>query len=259
MAATAVPEQSNILHRVLADKPHHAVSSFGINIHLVNSHNIIDAAGGASVAVLGHTQPSVIEALTKQMSDISYVYSGAGYSSNSAEELASLVLSEKPGGLCKAIFVCSGSEAMECALKLARQYHCERGDMKRIHYISRENSYHGNTLGALGVSGHPGRRAIYEDMLSKNVSFVEPCYIYRGKKEGEDDKDYLERLTAGIEEEFQRVGVDKVAAFVAETVSGASLGCATAVPGYFKAVREICNKYGALMILDEVRFPRWKS
>ncbi|KAI5819169.1 pyridoxal phosphate-dependent transferase [Pyronema omphalodes] len=252
MTTTAVPEQSNILHRVLNDKPHHAVSSSGIEIHLSNSHKVIDAAGGASVAILGHTQPTVIEALTKQMSDISYVYSGAGYSSNSSEELASLILSEKPGGLCKAIFVCSGSEAMECALKLARQYHCERGDTKRIHYISRKNSYHGNTLGALGVSGHPGRRAIYEDMLSKNVSFVEPCYIYRGKKDGEDDNDYLERLKEGIEEEFQRVGADKVAAFVAETVSGASLGCATAVPGYFKAVRQICDKYGALMILDEV-------
>jgi len=246
----SAPPPSSVLHRNLAETPHHAVSSSGINITLSTSQSIIDATGGASTAVLGHTQPSVISAVSKQMSAISYVFSGAGYTSSSAEDLANLVVGDNQG-FKKAIFVCSGSEAMEAALKLARQYHCERGDIKRTRFISRNYSYHGNTLGALGVSGHPGRRVFYEHMLAKNVSFVDACYTYRGKKEGEDDAAYLQRLIQGVENEFSRVGAE-VVAFIAETMSGASLGCATALPGYFQAVREICDQYGALLILDEV-------
>ncbi|KAF8242602.1 PLP-dependent transferase, partial [Wilcoxina mikolae CBS 423.85] len=250
MSSPSLPTPSSILHRNLRESPHHAVSSSGINITLSTTQTIIDATGGASTAILGHTQPSVISAISTQMSAISYVFSGAGFTSTSAEDLANLVINDNPG-FAKAIFVCSGSEAMEAALKLARQYHCERGDVKRTRFVSRKQSYHGNTFGALGVSGHPGRRALYEDMMCKNVSFVDACYTYRGKMEGEDDATYLQRLIRGVEEEFARVGTE-VVAFIAETVSGASLACATALAGYFKAVREICDRYGALLILDEV-------
>ncbi|KAF8533384.1 pyridoxal phosphate-dependent transferase [Trichophaea hybrida] len=229
MSSSSSSAPSAIFHRNLRQTPHHAVSSSGINITLSTAQTIIDA----STAILGHTQPSVISAISTQMSSISYVFSGAGFTSTSAEDLANLVINDNPG-FAKAMFVCSGSEAMEVALKLARQYHSERGDMKRTRFVSRKQSYHGNILGALG-----------------NVSFVDACYTYRGKTEGEHDAAYLQRLKRGVEEEFECVGTE-VVMFIAETVSSASLACATALPGYFKAVRAICDKYGALLILDEV-------
>jgi 4-aminobutyrate aminotransferase-like enzyme len=137
---------THVLHRSLHEPPHLAVSSSGLKIHLSSARSVIDAAGGASVAVLGHTQPSVIAAMASQMENISYVYSG-GYTNAASEELATLLLADTPeGGLKRALWVCSGSEAMEAALKMARQYHCERGETERSWFVSRKNSYHGNTL-----------------------------------------------------------------------------------------------------------------
>jgi adenosylmethionine-8-amino-7-oxononanoate aminotransferase len=138
---------THVLHRSLHEPLHFVVSSSGLKLHLSNSHSVIDAACGASVAVLGHTQPTVISAMAAQMGQVSYVYSGGGYTNAAAEELATLLLSDSPeGGLKKAVFVCSGSEAMEAALKMARQYYCERGETQRNWFVSRKNSYHGNTL-----------------------------------------------------------------------------------------------------------------
>jgi adenosylmethionine-8-amino-7-oxononanoate aminotransferase len=151
------------------------------------------------------------------------------------------------------MYLCSsGSEATEAALKMARQYQVERGQPQRARFIARRQSYHGNTLGALAASGNAMRRKLYMPMLADSFSHVAPCYAYRDRRDDETDEDYVARLAAELEAEFQRLGPDTVAAFVAEPVVGATLGCVTALPGYFRAVREICDRHGALLILDEV-------
>lgn len=157
--------------------------------------------------------------------------------------------------MAKAFFTSSGSEAVEAALKMARQYHLEKNDPEpqRSHFIGRYQSYHGTTLGALGAGGHRARRAIYEPMLSNNHTFVDPCFAYREKQSAqESDEEYVFRLEEELEAEFQRVGPCNVAAFIAEPVVGAALGCVPSVPGYFKAMRRVCDRHGALLILDEI-------
>jgi adenosylmethionine-8-amino-7-oxononanoate aminotransferase len=148
-------------------------------------------------------------------------------------------------------FVSGGSEAIEAALKLARQYFVEKGERERAHVIGRRQSYHGNTLGALAVGGNAWRRKQFEPLLVK-TTHVSPCYAYRGKQPGEADVAYGERLARELEEEFLRLNPQTVMAFVAETVVGATLGAVPPVPGYFKRVREVCDRYGVLLILDEV-------
>lgn len=244
--------KSHVLHRALAYEPQKIVSGSGISFTLESGKVVYDASAGPSVSVLGHYQPEVTKAIVDQLDKIAYVYSGSRYTCDATESLAAELLKDAPGGLVKAIFVNSGSEATDAALKLATQYFCEVGQPKRINFIARKQSYHGNTLGALSVSGHESRRAYYRPWIANNVSFVDPCYSYRAKRESETDAQYVEKLKLQLEDEFLRLGPDTVAAFVAETVSGTTLGCVPPVPGYFKAVREICDKYGALLILDEV-------
>ncbi|KAL7941487.1 pyridoxal phosphate-dependent transferase [Trichoderma barbatum] len=244
--------KSHVLHRALAYEPQKIVSGSGISFTLESGQVVYDASAGPSVSVLGHHQPEVTKAIVDQLDKIAYVYSGSRYTCDAAESLAAELLKGAPGGLAKAIFVNSGSEATDAALKLATQYFCEVGQSKRINFIARKQSYHGNTLGALSVSGHESRRAYYRPWIANNVSFVDPCYSYRAKGESETNAQYVERLKLQLEEEFLRLGPDTVAAFVAETVSGTTLGCVPPVPGYFKAVREVCDKYGALLILDEI-------
>ncbi|KAB8216475.1 pyridoxal phosphate-dependent transferase [Aspergillus novoparasiticus] len=163
-----------------------------------------------------------------------------------------MLLAHKSGGLSKTIFVNSGSEATDAALKLAVQYWHERGQPRRTHFIARKQSYHGNTIGALCVSGHESRREFYQDFMPPNVSFVDPCYAYRMKDQDESDEAFVQRLSRQFEDEILRVGPDRIAGFIAETVSGTTLGCLPAVPGYFKAIREICDRYDVLLILDEI-------
>ncbi|MBX9748245.1 MAG: aspartate aminotransferase family protein, partial [Roseococcus sp.] len=155
-------------------------------------------------------------------------------------------------GLTHAYFVSSGSEGMEAALKMARQYFVEKGEPQRTRYIARRQSYHGNTLGALAAGGNAMRRAPYAPILSQAFSHVSPCYSYRDRADHESDADYVQRLADELEAEFQRLGPENVIAFCAETVVGATLGCVTALPGYFPKMREICDRHGALLILDEV-------
>ncbi|PON27439.1 hypothetical protein TGAM01_v203820 [Trichoderma gamsii] len=244
--------KSHVLHRALAYEPQKIVSGSGISFTLESGKIVYDASAGPSVSVLGHHQPEVTQAIIEQLDKIAYVYSGSRHTCEAAESLATEILKDAPGGLVKAIFVNSGSEATDAALKLATQYFCEVGQPKRTNFIARKQSYHGNTLGALSVSGHESRRAYYQPWISNNVSFVDPCYSYRAKGLSESNEQYVERLKLQLEDEFLRLGPDTVAAFVAETVSGTTLGCVPPVPGYFKAVREICDKYGALLILDEI-------
>lgn len=252
MPIDAFVAKSHILHRTLAHKPQKIVSGSGISFTLESGKVVLDASAGPSVSVLGHHQPEVTQAIVDQLGQIAYVYSGSRYTCDAAEELAEELLRDAPGELTKAIFVNSGSEATDAALKLATQYFYEIGQRQRVNFIARKQSYHGNTLGALSISGHESRREYYRPWISNNVTFVDPCYAYRAQNPGETEAQYVLRLKNQLEDTFQALGPDTVAAFVAETVSGTTLGCVPPVPGYLQAVREVCDKHGALLILDEV-------
>lgn len=190
----------------------------------------------------------------EQMQEVSYCHS-LFYATQAAEDLAKLLVDSTDGEMSRAFFVSSGSEAMEAALKMARQYHLEKPqpEPQRSHFISRHQSYHGTTLGALAAGGHVARRGIFEPMLATNSSRVSPCYAYRGLESPTDTETaYVNRLEAELEAEFLRVGPKNVAAFIAEPIVGAALGCVPPVAGYFPAIRRVCDKYGALLIFDEV-------
>jgi adenosylmethionine-8-amino-7-oxononanoate aminotransferase len=242
---------SRILHRSLHELPHMAVGGDGMHIVMENGRRVLDGSGGAAVACLGHGDRRVNEAVSAQLARVAYVHTGL-FTNQAAEELAEFVLDGEPGGLTHAFFVSSGSEAMETSIKLARQYFLEIGQKQRTRFIARRASYHGNTLGALSAGGNAMRRAPYAELLSGAFSHVSPCFAYRFQNEGESDADYVQRLANELEAEFQRLGPDTVAAFCAEPVVGATTGCVTALPGYFPAMRAVCDRHGALLILDEV-------
>ncbi|HEY6431099.1 MAG TPA: aspartate aminotransferase family protein [Acetobacteraceae bacterium] len=241
---------SRVLHRSGAVPPM-AVGGEGIRLRLADGRQIIDASGGAAVACLGHGNRRIAEAIGRQAASMAYAHTGS-FISQPAEQLADMILEGSPGGLTHAYFCSSGSEGTEAALKIARQYFVEIGQPQRTRFIARRQGYHGNTLGALAAGGNMMRRRLYEPLLSEAFSHVSPCFAYRFKRDDETEAQYVGRLADELENEFQRVGPDQVVAFVAETVVGATTGCATALPGYFKRVREICDRHGALLILDEV-------
>ncbi|MET4387174.1 adenosylmethionine-8-amino-7-oxononanoate aminotransferase [Bradyrhizobium sp. F1.4.3] len=242
---------SRVLHRSLRETPPKAIGGEGVYLFAEDGRRIIDASGGAAVSCLGHQHPRVIAAMAKQASALAYAHT-AFFSSEPAEALAETLVGHEPGGLAYAYFVSGGSEAIEASIKLARQYFIERGEPQRQHFIARRQSYHGNTLGALAAGGNAWRRAPYAPLLSAAFSHVTPAFAYHEKHDGESDTQFVARLAAELEAEFQRLGPNTVAAFLAEPVVGATAGAVTAPDGYFKAVREICDRHGALLILDEV-------
>ncbi len=244
---------SKVLHRSLKEQPRKVIKADGMFLYLEDGAKILDATAGAAVACLGHNNSSVKEAIAAQMDRFSYCHS-LFFSSDAAEDLCRLLVDSTRGQMAKAFIVSSGSEAMEAAVKMARQYFLELHPPRsgRIRFIARKESYHGTTLGALAVGGHVARRALYEPLLSPNVSHVSACNVYRGMRDGEAERDYIARLTAELDDEFQRVGSDTVCAFVMEPVVGAALGCVPAPKGYIAAMKSVCDKYGALLILDEV-------
>lgn len=242
---------SHLVHRSLRSDPPLAVSGQGIYLRDAAGHMIIDGSGGAAVACLGHSHAQVIAAMKAQIDTLCYAHTSL-FSCESAERLADKLVGHAPGGLTHAYFCSSGSEGNEAALKMARQYFLEIGQPQRRHFIARRQSYHGNTLGALAAGGNAMRRAPYAPILSDAFSHVSPCYAYRDRADNESDADYVARLAAELEAEFQRLGPDTVIAFIAETVVGATLGCVGGVPGYFEAMRAVCDRHGALLILDEV-------
>lgn len=173
------------------------------------------------MACIGHNHPRVKKAITEQLDSVAYCF--APWFTTPAYEQLAKFLTDSTNGIMEKVFVVgSGAEAVEAALKMARQYYMElpTPQPKRKHFIARDRSYHGNTLGSLSVSGHKARRAIYEDILSPNFSHVSPCYSYRGLKTGESNEQYVTRLAQELEDEFQRVGPETVCGFVAETVAG---------------------------------------
>ena len=210
----------------------------------------LDASGGAAVSCLGHSHPKVIAAVKAQIDQLPFVHTSF-FTSEPIEELASMLIEDAPGDLERVYFTSGGSEAIETALKLSRQYFVEKGEPERTRIISRRQSYHGNTLGALSAGGNLQRRKLYEPLLLP-VEHIAPCYEYRDRGSGETEEAYGLRIADELEAAIEAAGPETVMCFVAETVSGATLGCAPPVAGYFKRIREICDRYGVLLILDEI-------
>lgn len=241
---------SHVFPRNITAPPVKAVASEGCYIIDETGKRYLDGSGGAAVSCLGHGDPEVIAAIKEQTEQMAFAHTGF-FTSNPAEELAEVLIEHAPAGLDRVYFVSGGSEAVEAALKLARQYHLENGEPQREHVIARRQSYHGNTLGALATGGNQWRRRQFEPMLM-NVSHISPCYEYVDRYDDETAHAYGERTAQELENEILRLGEDKVMAFVAEPVVGATMGAVPAVAGYFKRIREICDQYGVLLILDEV-------
>jgi adenosylmethionine-8-amino-7-oxononanoate aminotransferase len=241
---------SHVFPRNITAPPVKAVASEGCYIIDETGKRYFDGSGGAAVSCLGHGDPEVIAAIKEQTEQMAFAHTGF-FTSNPAEELAEVLIEHAPAGLDRVYFVSGGSEAVEAALKLARQYHLENGEPQREHVIARRQSYHGNTLGALATGGNQWRRRQFEPMLM-NVSHISPCYEYVDRYDDETVHEYGERTAQELENEILRLGEDKVMAFVAEPVVGATMGAVPAVAGYFKRIREICDQYGVLLILDEV-------
>lgn len=209
-----------------------------------------DGSGGAAVSCLGHSNARVRDAVKAQVDQMAFAHTSF-FTSDPAEQLADLLIEHAPGDLDRVYFVSGGSEAVESAIKLARQFHLENGEPARKHLIARRQSYHGNTIGALSAGGNAWRRQQFAPLLVE-MSHIAPCYEYAERPEGESLEDYGQRTANELEAEILRLGPETVMAFIAEPVVGATLGAVPAVPGYFKRVREICDQYGVLLILDEV-------
>ncbi|MDX1401114.1 MAG: aspartate aminotransferase family protein, partial [Kiloniellales bacterium] len=246
------PRSTYILHRAPKAKLPYADRGEGCYLFDKNGKAYLDGSGGAAVSCLGHSHPAVIEAIKAQIDRFAFAHTGF-FTNDSAEALAKHLVERTPDemGEGAVYFVSGGSEANETAMKLARHYHLEKGEPKRHRFIARFQSYHGNTLGALAVGGNKARRAPYQPLLVE-TSHIEPCYAYRHQRPDESEEDYGLRAANALEAEILRLGPENVAGFLAETVGGATPGVIPPVKGYFKRVREICDKYGVLLMLDEV-------
>lgn len=241
---------THIFHRYPKQTLPIAVEGVGIEIIDQHGKRYIDACGGAAVSSLGHSHPKIIEAICKQAEKMSYAHT-AFFTTQAAENLAHTLATLTHHALKYVYFVSGGSEAIETALKLARQYFVEKGESQRTYFIARQQSYHGNTLGALAIGGNVWRREPFLPVLMK-AHHVSPCHAYRHRQENESDDSYVQRLVDELEAKIISIGGDNVAAFVAETIVGATLGAVPPVENYFKKIRALCDKYGILLILDEV-------
>ncbi len=241
---------TRVLHRSIAQRYPVAAGGNGITIHDTTGKAYIDASGGAAVSCLGHGHPDVLAAMHAQIDKLAYAHTSF-FTSEAAEELGDDLIAHAPAGIGHTYFVSGGSEAIEAALKMARQYFVEKGEPQRRHFIARRQSYHGNTLGALAVGGNAWRRQQFAPLLIE-AHHVSPCFEYRGRLHDETARQYGERLVSELAAKIDELGPETVIAFVAETVGGATSGAIAPVEGYFKGIRELCNRHGILLILDEV-------
>lgn len=241
---------SHVWHRSTLTTPPTIARGDGAYLIDAAGRRYLDACGGAAVSCLGHNHPRVVAAVKAQLDQLDYAHTSF-FTNEPMEALAAHLIAQAPAGLTKAYFVSSGSEAIEAALKLTRQYFLEIGQPQRRHIIARRQSYHGNTLGALAVGGNAWRRQPFQPLLMES-HHIAPCYAYRDCQPGETLEAYGLRVANELETKILDLGGDTVAAFVAEPVVGATLGAVPAVPGYFRRIREICDRYGVLLILDEV-------
>ncbi|KAJ5669420.1 hypothetical protein N7462_010490 [Penicillium macrosclerotiorum] len=249
----ATDGNGSVLYHQLRQKPLNIVGGKGSYLLTDDGLRILDATCGAAVSCLGHSDKRVHEAILEQLQKVPYCYS-LYFTNSAAENLSKILVDSTCGKMSRAFIVSSGTEAVEASLKMAVQYFMElpNPQPQRVNFIARKQSYHGNTLGSLSVGHHVGRRALYEKVLAKNVHHVSQCYPYREMRTGEAMEDYIQRLSQELDDEFQRLGPDTVCAFVTETMSGTTLGCVPPLPGYLKAMKDVCQRYGALFILDEV-------
>jgi adenosylmethionine-8-amino-7-oxononanoate aminotransferase len=241
---------TRVFHRHLHHTPPVALSGTGVWLTDSNGKQYLDASGGAAVSCLGHGHPEVLAAMHAQIDRLAYAHTSF-FTTEAAEELARHLVERAPQGMSHAYFVSGGSEGVEAAMKMARQYFVETGEPQRSHFIARRQSYHGNTLGALSVGGNQWRREPFAPILIP-ATHVSACYPYREQQDHETPEQYGQRLARELDAAIERLGSDKVIAFIAETVGGATAGVLTPVPGYFKSVREVCDRHGVLLILDEV-------
>lgn len=241
---------SHVFPRHTKSAPPVAVGGEGCWLVDAAGRRYLDGSGGAAVSCLGHGDREVIAAVKEQLDRLAFAHTGF-FTSEPAEALADLLIAEAPAGLDRVYFVSGGSEATEAAIKLARQYFVETGQPRRGRLIARKQSYHGNTIGALSAGGNEWRRAQFGPLLL-DVSHIEPCYEYRLRRDDESAEEYGRRAADALEAEILRLGPETVMAFMAEPVVGATAGAVPAVPGYFRRIREICDRYGVLLILDEV-------
>jgi len=244
-------QRTHVFHRNLRAAPPMVDHGEGVYIYDTDGRRYLDASGGAAVSCLGHSHPAVIQAIKEQIDRIPFAHTSF-FTNAAMEELAEMLAAAAPGALDRVYFVSGGSEAIEAALKLARQYFVEIGKPERRHFIARRQSYHGNTLGALSVGGNFWRRAPFQPILNDMARHIAPCYAYRGRRPEESEDAFGRRVADELEAAIHELGPDTVAAFVAEPVVGATLGAVPAVPGYFHRIREICDRHGVLLILDEV-------
>lgn len=241
---------THVFHRNARAVPPRAALGDGCYIEDAEGKRYLDASGGAAVSCLGHSHPKVTQAIKDQLDRIAFAHTGF-FTSEPAEALADFLIARAPGKLDRVYLVSGGSEAVEAGLKLARQYFLEKGETGRRRFIARRQSYHGNTLGALAVGGNMWRRAQFDPLLME-AHHISPCYAYRDRRTDETEEQYGQRVANELEAKLLELGPETVIGFLAEPVVGATAGALPAVPGYFKRIREICDKYGVLLILDEV-------
>jgi adenosylmethionine-8-amino-7-oxononanoate aminotransferase len=241
---------THILHRQIGGNLPVAAAGKGIEIVDAAGKRYIDASGGAAVSCLGHGHPAVTAALHEQLDKLAYAHTGF-FTTEVAERLADRLIADAPDGISHAYLVSGGSEAVEAALKMARQYFTERDQRQRRHVIARRQSYHGNTLGALAAGGNEWRRAPFSPLLIE-THHIDPCFAYRFQEPGETEEGYAERAAGALEAKIHELGPETVMAFVAETVVGATAGAVPPAKGYFRRIRDICDRHGVLLILDEV-------
>ena len=241
-----------VLHRDLNQPPRMAVRGRGSYLFDTEDNAFLDGSGGAAVSCLGHGHPRIADAIRRQLQRLEFAHSSF-FTNEPVEQLAARLISSAPPGFGpgRVAVVGSGSEAIETAIKLARQHCVEKGEPRRTRFIARRMSYHGNTLGALAMGGHVERKSLYEPML-REATLVSPCYAYRFKEDSESLEQYGQRLVAELSAEIERLGPDTVVAFVAEPIVGATLGSVPPVQGYLSGVRKVCDRYGVLLIADEV-------
>jgi adenosylmethionine-8-amino-7-oxononanoate aminotransferase len=241
---------THILHRQTGHSYPIAAEARGVIIRDSAGREYVDASSGAAVSCLGHSHPDVLAAMREQLDRLAYAHTSF-FTTEAAEELADELVAGAPEGIGHVFFVSGGSEAIEAALKLARQYFVELGESKRRYVIARRQSYHGITLGALAVGGRERQRKAFAPLLFE-THHVSPVFEYRERRADETSQAYGERLAEELDDKIEELGGENVMAFVAETVVGATLGAVPAVSGYFQRIREVCDRHGVLLILDEV-------
>jgi adenosylmethionine-8-amino-7-oxononanoate aminotransferase len=227
-----------------------AVAGQGVRLTDATGKRYLDMSGGAAVSCLGHGHPAVAEAVTRQVESLAFAHT-AFFTNDPQEQLAARLVRRFRDYRARVYFLSGGSEANETALKIAWQYWAALGEPEKKIIISREHSYHGNTFGALSISGNPGRRRASAAPLI-DWPRIPPCYPYREQLNSESPADYSRRAADCLEAAILECGADNVAAFICEPVVGTSLGVVAATPGYLAQVREICDRFEILFIADEI-------